>query len=490
MSVKAPCFHYFLKLADTAPVSSTPLASAVPPATVPTVPLAPASSPASFRLSRALTARAATWDGRRVLRVEVPARPSDPLRWLAGQSDVLHTYWRGRGDDEARAGLGAALTLDADSFEDARLGDALAQVPAGARFTTTARFDAGVGVGREWAAFGAVRMVLPRVEYRSDGRTAALAVHLVPGESAEVARRALATLRPADDRTGALPLPFMRRDDPDRADWGRMLRWALGAFDARRLDKVVLARRARYLFEHGVDAIDLLDRLEAATPRCYHALVAPSRDLAFLTATPERLLRVQGRTLQTEAVAGTRPRSEADADDDRLRAELLGSEKDQREHEYVRLGIVGALGPLSTSVETDDAASAMTLARGRHLRTGIRAHLADGVSVLDVVRALHPTPAVGGTPTPDALDAIDRLEPFDRGLYAGPIGWIGRDDDGTEAADLAVGIRSGLVDGRSLSLFSGAGIVQGSDPDAEWAEIEHKIGDFARVLGLSDRAEA
>ena len=333
--------------------------------------------------------------------------------------------------------------------------------------------------------------MLPRIEYRSDGRAAWLAVHLVPGETAATARRALAALRPADDRpAGALPLPFMRRDDPDRADWGRMLRWAFGAFESGALDKVVLARRARFLFETGVDAFDLTERLEAATPRCYHALVAPRADLAFLTATPERLIRLDGRTLRTEAVAGTRPRSEADADDDRLRDELLASEKDQREHGYVRRAVEAALAPLARSVDVDEVASAMTLARGRHLRTGIEATLRDGVGVLDVLRALHPTPAVGGTPTPGALDAIDRLEPFDRGLYAGPVGWVGLDDDGREAADLAVGIRSGLVDGRSLSLYSGAGIVDGSDPDAEWAEIEHKIGDFARVLGLTARAEA
>ena len=132
----------------------------------------------------------------------------------------------------------------------------------------------------------------------------------------------------------------------------------------------------------------------------------------------------------------------------------------------------------------------MTLARGRHLYTGFRGTLADGVGALDVLRALHPTPAVGGTPTTEALDAVARLEPFDRGLYAGPVGWVGRDAAGREAAEVAVGIRSGLATGRSLSLYSGAGIVAGSNPDAEWAEIEHKIGDFARVLGLADRVEA
>lgn len=458
---------------------------------MPATPLAPASAPV-LALATALDRAARGWSGDRVLRVETAVPPVDPLRWVAGQEGGPVHYWRGRGEAEARAGLGAALAVDASSLAGADgLDDLIACLPAGARLFTTARFDSAAEVGEEWAGFGAVRAVLPRVELRSDGARARLAVHLAPGESPRVAHAALAALRsPAPAASGDLALPYMRRDDPARAEWDRMLRWSLGAFEAGELDKVVLARRARFLFEEPVDAAGLLQRLEAATPRCYHALVSPDGRSSFLTATPERLVRVDGRALQTEAVAGTRPRSEADAADDALRAELLASEKDRREHAYVRDAIVDALAPLADAVEADAEAGAMTLARGRHLRTGVRATLAASATVLDVLRALHPTPAVGGTPTPEAVDAIDRLEPFDRGLYAGPIGWIGRDEHGAEAADLAVGIRSGLVDGRTLSLYSGAGIVAGSDPASEWAEIEHKIGDFARVLGLDARVEA
>ncbi len=404
---------------------------------MPHAPLAPTSAPAA-RLASALDRAARSWDGQGVLRVEVPAAPADALAWAAAQAAPTG-YWRGRDEAEARASTGAALTVEAPSL-DAVDPALLRALPPNARLTATARFDPTTEVGEEWRAFGAVRLVLP----------------------------------------------FMRRDDPDRAEWDRMLRRALAAIEVGTLDKVVLARRARYRFDEPVDAIALLRQLEAATPRCYHALVAPSGTdgPTFLTATPECLLRIDGRQLTTEAVAGTRPRAEGDAADDRLRTELLDSEKDQREHAFVVRAIVDALAPLADAVEADGQAGAMTLARGRHLRTGIRATLADGVGPLDVLRALHPTPAVGGTPTLGALDAIDRLEPFDRGLYAGPVGWIGRDASGALAADLAVGIRSGLADGRSLSLYSGAGIVAGSDPEAEWAEIEHKIGDFARVLGL------
>ena len=178
-----------------------------------------------------------------------PARPTRS-RWLAGQTAGARTYWRGRGEIEARAGSGVALAVDARSLTQADLAGTLALLPAGARLTTTARFDPAAETGREWEAFGAARFVLPRIEFRSDGRTASLAVHLAPGETAATARQAIASLRPADDRpASALPLPFMRRDDPDRADWGRMLRWAFGAFETGALDKVVLARRARFLFD-------------------------------------------------------------------------------------------------------------------------------------------------------------------------------------------------------------------------------------------------
>ena len=466
------------------------------PTTAP-APLAPEPS----RLRRALDAAFGSWDGRSVLRVEAPAPVVDPLEWLEAQAGDHRAYWRGRGEAEARASVGSAAVVEGPTLGGVarRLGRLLEALPAHARLTATARFDARPEVGAEWEPFGAVRFVLPRVEYRTDERTASVAVHVAPGETAEAARGAVDGLRRSAPAGAAdLPLPYMRRDDPDRAEWGRMLRWALGTLTDLRaagpgggpLRKVVLARRARFLFDERVDAFALLRRLEAATPRCFHALVEVAGGAAFLTATPERLFRLDGRAVETEAVAGTRPRSASDAADDRLRDELLSSEKDRREHGYVREAVAAALAPLTTALDADGDASAMTLARGRHLYTGFRGTLAPGVGAFDVLRALHPTPAVGGTPTGAALDAIDRLEPFDRGLYAGPVGWVGRDGAGREAAELAVGIRSGLVEGQTLSLYSGAGIVVGSDPAAEWAEIEHKIGDFARVLGLTDRAEA
>ena len=178
-------------------------------------------------------------------------------------------------------------------------------------------------------------------------------------------------------------------------------------------------------------------------------------------------------------MAGTRPRGASATDDARLLEELLRSDKDRREHEYVRISIREELAPLADDFYLDAEPSEMKLASGRHLVSRVRATLRDGVTSLDVLKALHPTPAVGGYPSADAIAAIRAREPFDRGWYAGPVGWIGPD-----SAEFAVGIRSGLVQPRTLSLYSGAGIVEGSTPEGEWDEIEHKIVAFIKVLGL------
>ena len=252
-------------------------------------PLAPAAS-APALLGQELDRAVRRWRGDRVLRVATPVEPVDPLLWAAAQTASPTHYWRGRSEAEAWAGVGVATGLDGPSLDDlARLGDVMASLPPDARLATTARFDSAAEVGEEWTVFGAVRLVLPRVELRSDGKAATLAVHLMPGESPRVAREALAAIRPARaDVSGALPLPYMRRDDPARAEWDRMLRWALGAFATGDLGKVVLARRARFLFEEPVDAVALLRRLEAATPRPLRAATRPRREKAPSTSCRRR----------------------------------------------------------------------------------------------------------------------------------------------------------------------------------------------------------
>lgn len=444
-------------------------------------------------VSRALALNHALPDEVRILRVQVPAGDLDPLRWLGSQTMRPRSYWSGREDATDVAAIGAADVVEGETPEGtAKLHERLALLSSGtdARYYGGLRFDPACEAGKEWEAFGAYRFILPRFELWRRSGAATLACNLVLPRDSERTGDLLDAieslpLEELPDLDGSLTAPVSRSDSPDREGWRENIETALEAFAVGEMDKVVLARRAEFEFEHDLDAVRLVQGLRAATPGCFHFFVEPEGGAAFVGASPERLFRREGRGISSEAVAGTRPRGASEADDEELREELLGSVKDQAEHSYVRISIGETLGPLCEELEIEDQASEMKLARGRHLVSKIRGTLREGVTDSEVLAALHPTPAVGGYPKDVALDVIRKREPFDRGWYAGPIGWIGAD-----AAEFAVGIRSGLVRGNTLALYSGAGIVAGSTPDGEWAEIEQKIEDFTRVFGLDPEEHA
>ena len=457
---------------------------------------APTRADAVRRLSadvRRRLGRASAGGSWRIERVEVEAETCEPLAWLAAQPMVPKVYWHGRAELQRLAGVGVADEVsgaEEEWFEQMQHRvDRLAS--SRARYFGGLRFEPNQRAAPEWAAFGAARFVLPRVELRVEEGRAWLTANLVLPRDAQAVERVLAEIEavrwPAPRRDPELPLPIARADAPGRAAWRGGIEAALEAFETTALEKVVLARRACYDFDEPLDPFALMRRLEVATPACFHFLIQPDASPSgpgetFLGASPERLFRREGSALHSEAVAGTRPRGASDVADAQLRDELRLSDKDQREHGFVRERIRDVLAPLSETLDVETEASDMVLARGRHLYSGISATLKPEVRSLDLLRALHPTPAVGGTPTDAALAMIRDAEPFDRGWYAGPVGWVGRD-----AAEFAVGIRSGLVQQKptpSLALYSGAGIVRGSEAEAEWAEIEHKISGFARVLGL------
>ncbi|MEX0600856.1 MAG: isochorismate synthase [Rhodothermales bacterium] len=425
-----------------------------------------------------------------VIRLVVRIAAPDPHAWLAAQELMPKIYWHGRGDDRLTAAVGAAdrcVGGRVDGFESLRsqLDVVLPGSDARVRYFGGFRFDLDAKTSAEWQPFGTFAFTLPRFVLMKHGEAAVLGCNLLLPR--DVDRRAhileeIEQLRfPVDPLDGALPLPDSRSDTPDRDGWFDKLARALDAIDQRRegLEKIVLARRAAYEFSDRLDPITILKELEKVTANCFHFAFQFGGDSALVGATPERLFRRSGRRIWTEAVAGTRPRGETEAEDRGAVASLLASEKDQREHAYVRDSIREALEPLCDVFDIDAEASGLKLTRGWHLISRSEGLLKEGVHGSDVMRALHPTPAVGGYPTETALRAIRDLEAFDRGWYAGPVGWIG-----SQGAEFAVALRCGLVRANSLSLYSGAGIVRGSDAASEWDEIEQKTSDFAKVFGL------
>lgn len=442
---------------------------------------------------KTLDETAGSLDPSAFLRVEVHVKEGSALDWLRSQRDPVRVYWSGRetGRSIEAAGIGVADRVSdsesdpcSDVFE--RIRAQLKSIPA-ARYYGGFSFQSAGAMDAAWQSFRHVNYILPRFEWvRELDGTIRLAYQVRYGEASSAVLDAhFAGLNPmekeAADWNRPFPAPRERADVPDRATWYALIDRALNAFQRGPLEKVVLARRVTYDFDESLNPVVLLQRLKRATPDRFHFCFMPGEEsLAFVGASPERLVRRSGCWIETEALAGTRPRGpspEADAESARA---LLASDKDRREHEYVRRGIHQALTPLCDSIEIQTEPSLMRLVRGHHLHSAITGRLRIGVSDGELVAALHPTAALGGYPKQAALRAIAEWEPFNRGWYAGPVGWVGGDD-----MDFAVAIRSGLIQSQRLSLYSGAGIVEGSTAENEWDEMEHKIGDFLKVLSGS-----
>lgn len=242
--------------------------------------------------------------------------------------------------------------------------------------------------------------------------------------------------------------------------------------------KVVLARARRLVTSEEFHPLGVLNHLRQHYPACYAFSIANGRGQSFIGASPERLVRVAGGRMHTEALAGSAPRGESASEDAAFARDLLQSEKDLREHRLVLESIARRVADLGLKLEHASQPRVLGLANVQHLHLPISATLPAHVHLLDLVARLHPTPAVGGTPRGPAVAAITRLEPFPRGLYAGPQGWVDHRGDG----EFFVGIRSALVDGRAATVYAGAGIVAGSSPEKEFAETELKFKALIEAL--------
>lgn len=246
---------------------------------------------------------------------------------------------------------------------------------------------------------------------------------------------------------------------------------AIDAIERGEMEKVVLAREVVVEADQPFDVRDVIARLVHQQPGCF---VYASDGL--VGASPELLVRRTGAVVESRPVAGT-----AVAEGEESLQRLAASVKDTHEHRFVVDGIVDALTPVCSTLVagTPEVAVFGPIA---HLATPVRGELRRDAGhtpdALALARMLHPTPAVGGTPRQVALDAIRELEGFDRGRYAGPVGWVDARGDG----EWAIALRGAELDGTRARLVAGAGIVAGSDPAAEWAETQAKLEPMLRAL--------
>lgn len=305
---------------------------------------------------------------------------------------------------------------------------------------------------------GSVLTVPEVVVGRRDGRCWVTTIGLSLGPSP-----ALSTSTPTD------PSGTLFADEPGRRDdWAATVEAAVRRIQSGELDKVVLARSVDAAFEEPLDVRSPLARLASAYPSCWTFHVD-----GFFGSTPEMLVRLQGGLVTSRVLAGTIRRTGDDSRDLSLAASLARSSKDLEEHEYAVRSVADALAPHCTGMNVPESPFVLHLPNVMHLATDVTGVLRDDAGVLALVASLHPSAAVGGTPTADAVRVIAEIEQLDRGRYAGPVGWIGASGDG----EWGIGLRSAQVapDGRGARLFAGCGIVADSSPADELAEADAKL---------------
>lgn len=358
--------------------------------------------------------------------------------------------------------------------------------------------DKPVPAESEWRVFGAGRLVLPELGVVVRDRRAIATRTCSIGSDDEVepvldvlcaeptrdASRAAATavsdgrIHTSDpmraDEGDDCGLEIRVRADRPHARYLAQVDAALEAIDAGKFEKVVLARSLEVRASRDFDLGSFLACLREVYPSCATLAVREADDW-FISATPERLVSLHDDLVATAAVAGSAPRGRNHVEEAQHSASLFESPKERAEHEVVKRAIGDALVEACGTLEGPEEPHLLKLEGIQHLETPLEGSLLEKwrgeLGVLDLVGALHPTPAVGGAPSASALDWLEHNEALDRGWYAGPVGYVDASGDG----EFRVALRSALLRGRSARLFAGAGIVAGSRPEHELAETRLKL---------------
>jgi len=255
----------------------------------------------------------------------------------------------------------------------------------------------------------------------------------------------------------------------ERRVWNLKVEKALSEISTASLVKVVLARKIPLSTKDPLHFGALLGRLKKANPAS-NIFFIKKNDSLFLGASPEILLELNNNNIKTEAIAGSRKRGRNAAEDFELENELRNSEKELNEHRSVVDFLTGILTGLASDIIYEKNPNIKKLASIQHLSTEITAKLKTGSSFFTIADQISPTPAVCGYPKEKAMALISELEDFDRGLYSGLIGWIS-----PSSAKLIVAIRSALINKNTIFVYAGCGIVEGSNPESEFAETETKL---------------
>ncbi len=452
--------------------------------------------------SNILAAAGKAWCRRKgdesVISIAIPISGIDPLQQLPllkGKESFRFLWDKSPGLSIAASGLSQQLNLVgerrfelAQRFSDTTLGhltDATPEAPAQARpriLFAFSFFESTTERKRDGGDPPAVQAVLPRWQLSRKGAHGWLRLNGVVTHEAEVRELAeqlwLMSERLSKTNKFNQSIPKDKFQGSFIAqEWQDCYRPALSRgidlVNSGELQKLVLAVRQSIQLDSSLNPLELLEKLRYEQESSCRFLWQHNKDEAFFGASPERLISIRNGQLFSDALAGTAGYG-ASSDC------LLKSAKDRREHEIVVTSIIDQLSKQGIHGKRPKTPELAKHGQLLHLHTLITAD-ARGHRPLQLANSLHPTPAVAGLPRKEALNWLRTLEPFERGNYAAPIGWI--DIEGN--AELRVAIRCGKTNGQILELTAGAGLVRGSIPDKELEEVGLKLAVLADQLQLT-----
>ncbi|XP_073119019.1 isochorismate synthase, chloroplastic-like isoform X1 [Henckelia pumila] len=458
-----------------------------------------------------------------IIRLEVPIQQQiGALDWLRSQTQTLlpRCFFSGRDSSSVPridhpsngnghavqnheqkllsvAGLGSAVffhNLDPFSLDHWRsIKRFLSKKSPLIRAYGAIRFDARSNISYEWKAFGSFYFMVPQVEFDEfEGHSMIAATIAWDSGLSRTCREAIAALEATmcqvssivQRLNGDTPLTIVLHQThvPNKTSWDSAVKRALDMIHGKSssLVKVVLARSSRILTTSEIDPLTWLTCLQVEGDNAYQFCLQPPESPAFIGNTPEQLFYRHRLSICSEALAATRARGRSESLDLQAGLDLLSSPKDHHEFAVVRECIRRKLETVCSSTVIEPQKALRKLRRVQHLYARLTGTLGKEDDEFQILTSLHPTPAVCGHPMEEARVLISETEMFDRGMYAGPVGWFG----GAES-EFAVGIRSALVGkGAGALLYAGTGIVDGSNSNLEWQELDLKTSQFTKMMNF------
>ena len=385
------------------------------------------------------------------------------IEFLQQQALYPKFFWKSRGSDETTLAIGSCIQMHA--------------VPTSIQADSQIRFYGGICFPSEvnhstlWQHFPPSFFFLPSMEIIQNPSTTRLITYKKTGTSSTP------KIQREPEQVPPITTSCKRSDLPIKEDWIPLIEKGLDHIAQGHLIKMVLARMTTWQASSRIDPYALLQTLQARSLNTTLFFLMVQEGDTFLGATPEKLYTRNRRKIHTEALAGTTLRGATQEEDLLYQKTLLHSRKDKTEVHAVENFLTKACEPITSEMSWDQDYRIIQTTKVQHLYKELYGTLKEGVTDTDLLKRLHPTPAVAGLPQKASLSFIQEHESWDRGWYAGSMGWIGQD-----AADFAVSIRSALISSDKIHVFAGTGIVEGSDPHKEWEELEHKISQFGELF--------